>query len=199
MCNVDSNGRCGHVRSTSSSPPTAPTSPSAPSSRAWRSPRRSVAKVTAVTVTEPWTAAVSGEWAVAFPVEEYEKAAAANAEKVLDAGAARPRRASASPATPCTCKDQYRGRRHRRGGEGARLRSHRDGLARAARHRQVRARQPGDARARAQHGAAAHLPVDCVLGVPPSSRQRRAISDRHPRHSSCRGSASFALFGTPRW
>jgi nucleotide-binding universal stress UspA family protein len=41
--------------------------------------------VTAVTVTEPWTAAVSGEWAVAFPVEEYERAAAANAEKVLDA------------------------------------------------------------------------------------------------------------------
>jgi nucleotide-binding universal stress UspA family protein len=40
-------------------------------------------KVTAVTVTEPWTAAVSGEWAVAFPVEEYEKAAAANAEKIL--------------------------------------------------------------------------------------------------------------------
>ena len=40
--------------------------------------------VTAVTVTEPWTAAVSGEWAVAFPVEEYEKASAANAEKVLD-------------------------------------------------------------------------------------------------------------------
>ena len=41
------------------------------------------AKVTAVTVTEPWTAAVSGEWAVAFPVEEYEKAAAANAQKIL--------------------------------------------------------------------------------------------------------------------
>ncbi len=40
-------------------------------------------KVTAVTVTEPWTSAVSGEWAVAFPVEEYEKAAAANAEKIL--------------------------------------------------------------------------------------------------------------------
>lgn len=40
-------------------------------------------KVTAVTVTEPWTAAVSGEWAVAFPVEEYEKAAAANASKIL--------------------------------------------------------------------------------------------------------------------
>jgi nucleotide-binding universal stress UspA family protein len=40
-------------------------------------------KVTAVTVTEPWTAAVSGEWAIAFPVEEYEKAAAANAQKIL--------------------------------------------------------------------------------------------------------------------
>jgi nucleotide-binding universal stress UspA family protein len=40
-------------------------------------------KATAITVTEPWTAAVSGEWAVAFPVEEYEKAAAANAEKIL--------------------------------------------------------------------------------------------------------------------
>jgi len=40
-------------------------------------------KVTAVSVTEPWTAAVSGEWAVAFPVEEYEKAAAANAHKIL--------------------------------------------------------------------------------------------------------------------
>lgn len=41
------------------------------------------AKVTAITVTEPWTSAVSGEWAVAFPVEEYEKAAAANASKIL--------------------------------------------------------------------------------------------------------------------
>lgn len=41
------------------------------------------AKATAITVTEPWTAAVSGEWAVAFPVEEYEKAAAANAQKIL--------------------------------------------------------------------------------------------------------------------
>jgi nucleotide-binding universal stress UspA family protein len=41
-------------------------------------------KVTAITITEPWTASVSGEWAVAFPVEEYEKAAAANAEKILE-------------------------------------------------------------------------------------------------------------------
>jgi len=42
------------------------------------------AKVTAVTVTEPWTAAVAGEWAVAFPVEEYERASAANASRILD-------------------------------------------------------------------------------------------------------------------
>ena len=41
------------------------------------------AKVTAVHVTEPWTMAVSGEWAVAFPVEEYEKIAAANAKSLL--------------------------------------------------------------------------------------------------------------------
>jgi nucleotide-binding universal stress UspA family protein len=40
-------------------------------------------KVTAVHVTEPWTSAVSGEWTVAFPVEEYEKTAAANAKKLL--------------------------------------------------------------------------------------------------------------------
>jgi nucleotide-binding universal stress UspA family protein len=41
------------------------------------------AKVTAVHVTEPWTAAVSGEWALAFPAEEYEKTAAANAKAIL--------------------------------------------------------------------------------------------------------------------
>ena len=33
------------------------------------------AKVTAVTVTEPWTAIVTGEAAFGFPVEEYEKSA----------------------------------------------------------------------------------------------------------------------------
>ncbi len=41
-------------------------------------------KATAITVTEPWTAAVSGEWAVAFPVEEYENSAAANAQRILN-------------------------------------------------------------------------------------------------------------------
>jgi nucleotide-binding universal stress UspA family protein len=41
------------------------------------------AKVTAVTVSEPWTTMVVGEAALAFPVDEYEKAARANAEKAL--------------------------------------------------------------------------------------------------------------------
>ncbi len=41
------------------------------------------AKVTFVHVTEPWTAAVAGEWAVAFPEEEYKETAAANAKSVL--------------------------------------------------------------------------------------------------------------------
>jgi nucleotide-binding universal stress UspA family protein len=41
------------------------------------------AKVTAVHVTEPWTAYLSGEWALAFPAEEYEKTAAANAKSIL--------------------------------------------------------------------------------------------------------------------
>jgi nucleotide-binding universal stress UspA family protein len=43
------------------------------------------ARVTAVTVSEPWTAVVSGEMAFGFPYEEYEKAAADSAAKILDA------------------------------------------------------------------------------------------------------------------
>jgi nucleotide-binding universal stress UspA family protein len=49
-------------------------------------------KVTAVHVTEPWTSAVSGEWAVAFPVEEYEETAAANAKTLLAKAAEEARR-----------------------------------------------------------------------------------------------------------
>jgi len=41
------------------------------------------AKVTAVNATEPWTAMVTGEAAIAFPIEDYEKSAAENAAKVL--------------------------------------------------------------------------------------------------------------------
>ena len=43
------------------------------------------AKVTAVTVTEAWTAFLTGEAAIAFPVDEYDKGAAANAARILAA------------------------------------------------------------------------------------------------------------------
>lgn len=45
------------------------------------------AKVTVVTVTEPWTAVVAGEMVAAFPVDEYEKGCAANAARILGAAA----------------------------------------------------------------------------------------------------------------
>jgi nucleotide-binding universal stress UspA family protein len=41
------------------------------------------AKVTAINATEPWAAMVTGEAALAFPVEDYEKSAAENAAKIL--------------------------------------------------------------------------------------------------------------------
>lgn len=41
------------------------------------------AKVTIVTVTEPWTATMTGEFAVSFPVDEYDKACVARAESIL--------------------------------------------------------------------------------------------------------------------
>lgn len=43
------------------------------------------AKVTAVTVTEPWTAYVTGETAIAFPLDEFEKSVAESAARVLAA------------------------------------------------------------------------------------------------------------------
>jgi len=43
------------------------------------------AKVTAVTVSEPWTAFMIGEVGASFPVEEYERAGEANAAAVLGA------------------------------------------------------------------------------------------------------------------
>ena len=42
-------------------------------------------KVTVVTVTEPWTAVVTGELAFGFPLAEYEKATADNAARILSA------------------------------------------------------------------------------------------------------------------
>ena len=47
------------------------------------------AKVTIVTVSEPWTLAAPAEVAIVYPVDDYERAAAANASKILaDASAA---------------------------------------------------------------------------------------------------------------
>ncbi len=37
----------------------------------------------AVTVTEPWVEVLSGEMALAFPIEEYKKEAVANAARIL--------------------------------------------------------------------------------------------------------------------
>jgi nucleotide-binding universal stress UspA family protein len=41
------------------------------------------AKVTAITVTEPWTAVAVGEIGLAFPYQEYEKGAAEHAARIL--------------------------------------------------------------------------------------------------------------------
>jgi nucleotide-binding universal stress UspA family protein len=43
------------------------------------------AKITAVTATEPFTALMAGEPALAFPVEDYDKANAESAKRILDA------------------------------------------------------------------------------------------------------------------
>jgi nucleotide-binding universal stress UspA family protein len=57
------------------------------------------AKVTIVTVTEPWTAAVTGEMGLAFPIEEYEEGCAANAAKILTAAEAMAKSSGASYET----------------------------------------------------------------------------------------------------
>jgi nucleotide-binding universal stress UspA family protein len=64
------------------------------------------ARATAVTVTEPWTAFVTGGAIVAFPVDEYEKSAADGAAKILAAVT------SAAKQSDMTCatihiKEQY--------------------------------------------------------------------------------------------
>lgn len=41
------------------------------------------AKVTAVTATEPWTTMMTGEPALVFPIEDYDKAAAQRADRIL--------------------------------------------------------------------------------------------------------------------
>ena len=64
------------------------------------------AKVTAVTVTEPWTAIVTGESAFGFPVEEYEKSANETASRILSGVSTLARKADINCAT-VHAKDQY--------------------------------------------------------------------------------------------
>lgn len=62
-------------------------------------------KVTVVTVTEPWTAMVTGEAAIAFPVAEYD-AAAKNAAGILSAASELARKGDVNCVT-IHVKDQY--------------------------------------------------------------------------------------------
>jgi nucleotide-binding universal stress UspA family protein len=64
------------------------------------------AQVTAVTVTEPWTALVVGEAAIAFPVDEYERSAAENASRILSGVTELARKADIKCAT-VHVKNQY--------------------------------------------------------------------------------------------
>jgi nucleotide-binding universal stress UspA family protein len=57
------------------------------------------AAVTAVTVTEPWTALISGEMAVGFPYQDYEKGAAESAAGILAAVAEAARRSGVACTT----------------------------------------------------------------------------------------------------
>ena len=64
------------------------------------------AKVTAVTVTEPWTALVAGDAGIAFPVDEYEKSSNENAAQVLASVSKLARKADIA-CTTVHAKDQY--------------------------------------------------------------------------------------------
>lgn len=64
------------------------------------------AAVTIVTVTEPWTALMTGEAAIAFPVDEYEQAAAAEANAILSKAAEAASKAGVS-VTTVHVKDRY--------------------------------------------------------------------------------------------
>jgi nucleotide-binding universal stress UspA family protein len=68
--------------------------------------RQLEAKVTAVTVTEPWTALVSGDIGIAFPVDEYEKSSSENAAHILASVSKLARKADIECAT-VHAKDQY--------------------------------------------------------------------------------------------
>ena len=64
------------------------------------------ARVSAVTVTEPLPSLVTGEAAVALPLQDYEQAAAANASRVL-AGVGAAAKASGVPCELVHVKDKF--------------------------------------------------------------------------------------------
>jgi nucleotide-binding universal stress UspA family protein len=64
------------------------------------------ARVTAVTVSMPWTAYLSGEAVLALPVEEYEKGTADNAARILGRMAAMAKTAEVA-CTTTRVKDQF--------------------------------------------------------------------------------------------
>jgi len=64
------------------------------------------AQVTVVTVTEPWTAVVSGEPAIGFPVGEYEKSCNESAARILSGVTKLARKADLRCAT-LHAKDQH--------------------------------------------------------------------------------------------
>jgi nucleotide-binding universal stress UspA family protein len=55
-------------------------------------------QVTIATVTEPWATQVTGEAAIGFPFEEYEKAMAANAAEILSKAS----EAASKAGVPCS-------------------------------------------------------------------------------------------------
>jgi nucleotide-binding universal stress UspA family protein len=64
------------------------------------------AQVTIVTATEPWASAVSGELAIGFPIDEYDKAMTAHAADVL----VRAQAVAKAKSVTCTTlhiKDQF--------------------------------------------------------------------------------------------
>ena len=64
------------------------------------------AQVTAMTVTEPWQAVVTGEAALGFPLDEYEKAATESATRILSGVSKLARKADIKCAT-LHAKEQY--------------------------------------------------------------------------------------------
>ena len=68
--------------------------------------RKLGSKATAVTLTEPWTAIVTGEATFGFPVDEYEKSANESAARILAGVSTLARKADINCAT-VHVKDQF--------------------------------------------------------------------------------------------